>query len=266
LRLETALWPGDGVPDPAILIAAFHTAFSVIGLIVIMPFFDRFTNLVARMTPDRGPDFVRHLDPTVARVPAVAVEVARRSVMDIAAALIEKFRYMLHDPRRNAVLTMLLERADTGLDEVRRFLGGAVSPDAAHMERHLSVLHAVEHLERLVERLREWPAADAIGRTFREASELAPEVLSQAATWLQHPSADPGDVVEQCHALSQQVAELRRAQRENDLRAAAAGRMDADAALRRLDAMRWLDSSLYHIWRVVHHTATRESASQAAPD
>ena len=266
LRLETALWPGDGVPDPAILIAAFHTAFSVIGLIVIMPFFDRFTNLVARMTPDRGPDFVRHLDPTVARVPAVAVEVARRSVMDIAAALIEKFRYMLHDPRRNAVLTMLLERADTGLDEVRRFLGGAVSPDAAHMERHLSVLHAVEHLERLIERLREWPAADAIGRTFREASELAPEVLSQAATWLQHPSADPGDVVEQCHALSQQVAELRRAQRENDLRAAAAGRMDVDAALRRLDAMRWLDSSLYHIWRVVHHTATRESASQAAPD
>ena len=80
------------------------------------------------------------------------------------------------------------------------------------------------------------------------------------------PAADPGDVVEQCHALSRSVADRRRIQREQNLREAAAGRLDADVVLRRLDAMRWLDSSVYHVWRVVHHTATRTSGSQAAPE
>ena len=266
LRLEAALWPGDGNPDPALLIAAFHTAFSVIGLMVIMPFFGRFTRLVERIAPDRGPDFTRHLDPTVARVPAVAAEVARRSVMDIAAALCAQFRHMLHDSRRTATFTRLAERADQSLYEIRNFMGRATSPDAAHTEHHLSVLHAIEHMERLVERLREWPAPDAIGPEFRQVSALVPPVLERAEAWLGDPSADPGDVVEECHTLSRSIADQRRTQREANLRAAAAGRMDADVALRRLEAMRWLDSSIYHIWRAMHHTATRESGSQTEPE
>src|SRR5690606_5094816 len=133
------------------------------------------------------------------------------------------------------------------------------SPDAAHTEHHLSVLHAIEHLERLVERMREWPAAAAQGSVFREIAAEVPSVFKQAELWLHDPSADPGDLVERCHELSQAVAEARRAQREDNLRAAAAGRMDADLVLRRLDAMRWMDSAVYHVWRVVHHTATREA-------
>lgn len=266
LWLGSKLWPGGGPPDPTMLVAAFHTAFSLIGLLVIMPFFGQFTALVERIAPQRGPDFTKHLDPTVVRVPAVAAEVARRSVMDIAAALVEQFRHMLHDPRRTPALTTLIERADAGLDEVRRFLGKSTSPDAAHTEHHLSVLHAIEHLERLVERLREWPAQDAIGPDFRELASIAPEVLEQAEGWLRDPSANPGDVVERCHALSQRVAERRREQRDRNLREAAAGRMDADLALRRLDSMRWLDSSIYHVWRVVHHAATREAGGEAGPE
>ncbi len=265
LWLVTRLWPG-GVSDPALIIAAFHTSFSLVGLLVIMPFFGKFTELVTRIAPARGPDFTQHLDPTVARVPAVAAEVARRSVMDIAAALIEQFRVMLHDARRTHALTTLLERADTSLDEVRRFLAGSTSPDATHTEHHLSVLHATEHLERLVERMREWPPESAMGPDFREASSWAPEVLTQAEAWLHEHASEPGDVVERCHELSQRVAERRREQRERNLREAAAGRMDPDVALRRLDAMRWLDSSFYHIWRVVHHTATREAGGEAGPE
>ncbi|NLG61682.1 MAG: Na/Pi cotransporter family protein [Candidatus Cloacimonetes bacterium] len=252
-RIGAALWPGNGATDPAILIAAFHTAFSVIGVIVIMPFFSAFTHLIERFAPDRGPDFTRNLDPTVARVPAVAAEAARRSVLGIGIALIAKFRHMLHDPKRTAALTTLLERADTGLDEVRRFLSSATSPDPEHAEQHLGVLHAIEHLERLVDRLGEWPEPDAIGPDFRQAAAAASDVLMWLEDALQDPDADSAVIVERCHALSQRVADLRRAQRERELREAAAGRLDPDVALRRLDAMRWLDSSLYHIWRSTHH-------------
>lgn len=265
LWLGNRLWPG-GPPEPSLLLAAFHTSFSVIGLLVIMPVFGRFTALVARIAPDRGPDFTRYLDPTVARVPAVANEVARRSVMAIAAALVAQFRQMLHEPRPNGALAALVDRADTGLDEVRRFLAGATSPDPEDTEHHLSVLHAIEHLERLVERLRECPTNDAIGPDFRETAAFAPPVLLQVEAWLNDPRSDPGDLVERCQELSRCVAERRRTQRASKLRAAAAGQVDADLVLRRLDAMRWLDSAIYHIWRVVHHTVTRQGGSEPAPE
>jgi phosphate:Na+ symporter len=266
LRLEAGLWPGDGTPDPALLIAAFHTTFNVLGLVVLLPFFDPFTRLVARIAPDRGPDFTRHLDPTVARVPAVAAEAARRSVMDIAAALIGELDRMLGDTARPVALGTLLERADSGLDEVRRFLGRTASPDAEQIGHHLSVLHAMEHLERLIERLRDWPEPNAIGLDFRTAAAAALPVLARAESWLNEPADDPADVVEQCRALSKQVAMQRRAQRENDLRAAATGRLDADLTLGRLDAMRWLDTTIYHVWRALHHTATREAEARVEAD
>lgn len=264
LRLETALWPGGGMPDPALLIAAFHTTFNVLGLLVLLPFSRQFANLVIRIAPDRGPDFTRHLDPTVARVPAVAGEAARRVAMDVAAELIGIFRQMLGQPRRTAAMTALIDRADAGLDEVRRFLGTAGSPgDAEQTEHYLSVLHAVEHLERLIERLREWPEPPAIGPDYRTASASAPSVLGRAEAWLREPAEDAAETVAACSDLSQRVAAQRRAQRENDLRAAAAGRLDPDVTLRRLDAMRWLDSAIYHAWRALHHIATRRSDTQA---
>lgn len=264
LRLETTLWPGDGMPDPALLIAAFHTTFNVLGLLVLLPFWRQFADLVIRIAPDRGPDFTRHLDATVARVPAVAAEAARRAVMDVAASLIGMFRRMLIEPRRTPAMATLLDRADIGLDEIRRFLGRAGSaPDGARTEHHLSVLHATEHLERLIERLREWPEAASIGPDFRATSSAAPPVLMEAEAWLHEPSADGASVAERCAVLSKRVAAQRRSQRENDLRAAAAGELDADVALLRLDAMRWMDSAIYHIARAMHHIATRRSDAQA---
>jgi hypothetical protein len=64
------------------------------------------------------------------------------------------------------------------------------------------------------------------------------------------------DVVDTWRVLAAGIADRRRVQRSETLAAAAAGRLSADTALTRLEAMRWLDSSVYHVWRAVHHLQT----------
>lgn len=43
------------------------------------------------------------------------------------------------------------------------------------------------------------------------------------------------------------------ARREEILHRTATGEIGPDHALRLLEAMRWVDALLYHIWRAVHH-------------
>jgi phosphate:Na+ symporter len=259
LRAEVALWPGDGAPDPAMLVAAFHTTFNLIGIGVLAPFGAAFARLVIRLVPDDGPDFTRHLDPSVARVPEVAAEVARRTVMQVAAALFGALDDGLRRPGRAPAA--LLDRADHALADTRRFIARAQSHESgADPAHHLSVLHAIDHLDRLIERLRIPPHRDAVSPDFIAAATLLATALETASTWLAGaPGADPAQT---CRAVSGEVADRRRRQREDALRGAAAGHVDPDRALVRMEAMRWLDAVAYHVWRSLHHLVSREADSQ----
>lgn len=260
LRLDAWLVPGTD--DPALVIATFHTGFNLIGILVLAPFTTGFARLVTRIVPDSGPSFTRHLDPSVARTGAVAVEAARRTVMEVFASLLEVFAGALDRTRRNATGTALLDRTDDALAETRRFLALAQSSDeSTDQERHLALLHAIDHLDRLIERLRAPGHRDGFNEDLLASIERVRNSVPALLAWLHAP--DSPSPAERIGDLAGQLADQRREQRRIQLREAAAGRLDPDVALRRLDAMRWLDSSTYHVWRAIHHLATQRTDTQA---
>ena len=74
--------------DPVTLVAAFHTAYNVVGVAILLPLIGPFTRLIERIVPDRGSPFTRYLDPAaLAASPIVAVEAARRTVAHVLATL-----------------------------------------------------------------------------------------------------------------------------------------------------------------------------------
>jgi phosphate:Na+ symporter len=260
LRLDA--WMIPGTDDPALVIAAFHTGFNLIGVLVLMPLTRSFAGLVTRIVPESGDSFTRHLDPSVARIPAVAVEAARRTVLDVFASLLRVFMQWLDGNHRGTGTIGTLERADAALGETRRFLALAqASGDGMDQERHVAILHAIDHLDRLIERLLTTPPRVGVSLAFRDSREQVRSGLAAPAEWLvapdrPAPTADLG-------ALSDATAAQRRQQRDHELRDAAAGRVDPDVVMARLDAMRWLDSSTYHVWRAFHHLATQRADTQA---
>src|SRR5215813_7215309 len=59
--------------DGVTLLAAYHTAYNVVGVLVLLPLIDRFTRLVERILPERGSPLARCLDPSALATPIVAV-------------------------------------------------------------------------------------------------------------------------------------------------------------------------------------------------
>jgi phosphate:Na+ symporter len=267
LLLDRWLVAAHGASDQAVIIALFHTTFNLLGVLLLAPYVARFSAAVERLVPERGPVLTRHLDPSLATVPEVAVEAARRTTMEIAASLLGRLDALLATPGSRP-LPADLEPAHLALAETRHFLARVQTAQAAgEHERHLAVLHAIDHLERLVERLRATPGPAGIGPELAAAAADARHGLAPARAWLAGEdtadAAAAADAVARSEALTRDLAERRRVQRVLHLQAAADGELDPDIAMERLDAMRWLDSAAYHVSRLVHHLAARTADTQA---
>src|SRR5271170_126141 len=66
--------------DSTGLLAAYHTAYNVVGVAILLPLMGPFTRLIERLVPERGSAFTKYLDPAALRAPTVAVEAVRRTV------------------------------------------------------------------------------------------------------------------------------------------------------------------------------------------
>ena len=257
LALADSLADRVAADSDAVTIAAFHTAFNAIGVVLMAPWMARFARLVERLVPQRGPALTRRLDASVAIVAPVAVAAVRLTVSDILLAVIGTLRNVLRVGPGRAGVTALVDVADAVV-EARHFLGRVRSDPETPAEhaRHLGMLHALDHLGRL----RDACVEDGPPRTvWRDASlaEMVQEltaVLDATEQWLR--DGEPAGA-ERVRALAGALAEQRRGQREALLQAAARREVDPDAAAARLEAMRWLDRLAYHLARVVHHLVER---------
>ena len=73
--------------DGMTLLAAYHTAYNVVGVAVLLPATQWFTRIVERLLPSRQTALQRALDPSALASPVIAVESARRVVADVLATI-----------------------------------------------------------------------------------------------------------------------------------------------------------------------------------
>src|SRR5499426_1712020 len=66
--------------DGVTLLAAYHTAYNVVGVALLLPLIDRFTRFVERILPERASPLTRCLDPAALVTPLAAEEAVRLTV------------------------------------------------------------------------------------------------------------------------------------------------------------------------------------------
>jgi phosphate:Na+ symporter len=245
---------GEG--DPAVAIALFHTAFNILGVAVLFPFVGRFADLVERIVPEGVPTLTRNLHPAVVEVPAVAVEAARGAGMAVARELfhgaadaLESTGRRTPDPRGGQE-----ESPEEALQRIRAFLTEVPSAHGSGdlFRRHLSVLHAADHLDRFRRALEEDRWVDAamgarLAGVLREWNRASEE-------------EGPGPEADDLHALSETFSRARKRQRARILAEAVEGRHDPAETRRKVDGLLRLDRLAYHAWRAAFHLRA------AAPD
>ncbi len=250
--------------EPALVLAGFHSVFNLIGVLLFAPWTHSMAAWLERRIPERGAELTRRLTLRSKGIPSTVIEAARLTVADIYAEALGVARRLLEGETKAAILEARRDALQHALVAVREHLA-AVQTDpgsATDYRHHVAVLHAVDHLHRLVEAYGEEQnklAARSYDESAQMARELAKELVA-ARTWVGAQELGPAPDL---GLASRTVASARRAQRPRLLERAAAGELDSDVIERRLEALRWVDRIGYHCWRAMHHLMAADQEPEA---
>jgi phosphate:Na+ symporter len=260
LMLPAYLWllglaqHSAGLEPGAVSLAAFHTAFIALGVAIFLPFTRFFAHGIERLLPERGPRLTRHLDDSLLSAPTVALEAVRRTLSSAAVELVEAARRLLEGNAAALDEAQVAEVRDA-LDRTQRFLARIppVVEDEPLSGLHAAQLHALDHLMRLADRL---SLAARTPRTVTQAG-LEPavrpgrELLDLARLGLTgHP---PSGWRSTMRDLAGAIAALHHDERVAILRETAGGARDPLEAMATLDALRGMERTAHHVWRIGHY-------------
>ena len=249
----------------AVVLAAFHSGFTLLAALVVLPGVGRFSAVAERLIPERQASLTRRLDASVAELPAVAIEAIRRTLNDILLEMISvSRRVLLHEGARQDHINEIIN----GLKETRRFLATvpSLSTKGEQLAIRISLIHAWDHLNQLAVVVKSPPKPafpDAEAR-LKEPSGNLLQLLDSAERCLRGP--DPELSLGVVQSQSHKLAEHRRGERALLLEETAHVKVEPGAALRILKGLRWFDAIGYHTWRASHHLINQGSTDSVADE
>ena len=269
--------------DGVTLLAAYHTAYNVVGVAILLPLIDRFTRFVERILPERASPLTRCLDPAALETPIAAEEAVRRTVArslgTMCGSIGEALTATNHGtPVRAGKEAVSMTEASNALRQAREFMSEASAPPESgeEQERLTSTLHALDHASRLAEvagekgELRSVPsgsedvrAAELCAEAMRNAVLIAGEVGALPDGPDQAAAVEPLDgekevagngapteqAMLQLEHCAITLSELQRAHRKATLSSVAGGAVSANEAIARVDTVRRLEALARHAWR-----------------
>lgn len=281
---------GSSAIDGVTLLAAYHTAYNVVGVAVLLPAVGWFTRLVERLLPDRTSPLTGSLDPAALATPIAAVEAVRRTVARAIESICETVNAAVTAPPDTGAANPekdagSAKEAAEALEKALEFMSDVSGPPETNEEqrRVTSTLHALDHATRLAEiggeavlrttkggpedtRAAEL-CADAMQNAAAVASEVAgqPTALDRTASIKTQPKspASAAATFEASPALirleksAKALGELRLVHRSATLRAVATGALTADEAIVRVEAVARFEALARHAWRSAAHLVGR---------
>lgn len=257
LFLRVIGWLGEYARlDPgATSLAAFHTLFIAVGVVLVLPFVPRFARLVERLLPEKGELVTQRLDDSLLSIPAVALEASQRALEQVTLELLQAYGGMLSGTNTGAYVAQLV-RAEPLLNETYDFVSRIELPagDAPGVGQRVAQLHAIDHLLRLRNRLHDLAQAriDLAEPGYQWAMQHSRDIVHHARLGLEQ--ADPQAWLSQLEASATDLSDSSR-QMRHEMLSIASGPDALASALQRTDIFRAMDRMGSHVWRACHYLA-----------
>lgn len=241
-----------GENGDAIAIAMFHTLFNLFGVVILLPLVGRFSRLIERMLPERRSSMLAHLDPRIRETPSVAPEAARRTLLEATAIIARECAGVVGGQR--AIAARELDAAGHAVREAAGFLAQTAGDGGgAHVASRVAVMHAIDHLGRWIETLREVPRSSGEEFAGDELRLLRAEACVRIGEIQRWGMGERGIDLEAIERLSKGIANTRTRTRDAILERTATGLASPEQAASWIEELKWLDRLMYHAWRAVTH-------------
>ncbi len=242
------------VSEPELVLVGFHTFFNIVGVTIAVNFARQLASLMVRLVPMKPVPFARRLDRSLLESPAAALDALGTTLADLSATTFETIQRLISSTDRRGIEARLAQVREA-LSETRNYVESVrTSTDEGWTyQRHLSAMHVIDHLDRLVDRCADterWPPLRYDQQLEAIARKLGPAADEVRKALVQGEQSVAEDNLEAVWRLVQDEC---RDYRGRALEQVAMGAFDAAEGAVRLDAARGLRRVAYHMWRIAHH-------------
>jgi phosphate:Na+ symporter len=246
--------------DEVIIVAAFHTSFSIIGACIFIPLIHQVNDLICKFLPEKKSDVLAILDESNLDITSVAIiaaeKVAYQSLIQMFKILYRAFQDGVNVSQKE------LQQLDEVIEHLESYLEKIVVPEYQQDKQRLTyLLRIMVYIHVLRSDLEGIPYALVI-RTQPQIYQVALDflnILDHYAT-----SLELLENTEKVESFKQELANLkqwtdehRAALRENMMQYATLNRLNAAKSLKLLAAKRWLDRLIAHTKRLSKVLADR---------
>lgn len=236
---------GQNIEQSAeIALVAFHSAFNLAAVVVMLPFVHLFARFIEFLVPDRGETPTLRLDPLLLREPSVALHAALPQLKLQRDLVCEQLALLLRGERADRERLAELQH---NLDHLHKFLDALdLKPDQARLWHTLAaMMHGMDHLQRLHERCDEEPERGITACTMK----LLRSPLDSLRQYLQAAYPDPAALEAEYYRLEQQRTRIRQAVIADMV----SGDLEVEEGTDQLEALRWLVRVSKHLSRIDSH-------------
>lgn len=245
-----------GIQPSAVVLAAFHTFFIMVGALIFLPFTRHFARLVERLLPAKESFQMQHLDDSLLGMPDIALEASQRSLEHIARTLFGIHQQILQQ-QTPSIRPGFFSHMHQALEELFSFISRnqVEAADEKLSQQRIAQLHAVDHLIRFNIRTQS---------AYEHLDTLDPAALSLTSDYslpqidyalkYEQNSEEEGVWLDKIKTDAQRIRELTSDSRRDLLKHP--DRVSTTRSiLAKTETLRWLERSSHHIWRVCNYLA-----------
>ena len=247
------LFPTILTTNSEIALVAFHTFFNILGISLILPFTDKFAQLIKRLIPHKSDKFTGELNEVYLKYPRKALLSVQLSIYGEIKILYTHILGFLENKEDNKAD---LNQLQIELDKTHRYLDqiSLQSRNKVLWERSVEMFHTLDHLQRLHERCdEEEDRAQTLKDTkiFKKERKLLIDTIEnmidamESKKW--HKMFINSKKLE--HFLDKEIQTLR----EDIMEKMASGAIDVPEGTEYLESIRWLIRVTNHLVRISIH-------------
>lgn len=253
-------------------LAAFHTLFIAVGVIVFLPHAHWCARQIERLLPERSDLPTRLLDESQWQVPVLALTSSHHALRATTAHLLQTLAQVFartpgEAPLPRQLASDDLASIDRALDDLQSYLSHIPFEEKNDdLAKHrLYQMHTLDHLLRLYGRAQQLPDLLTMHGTveFQAARQVFAGMLTSVVEHLTSTESLHHIKVEELARQHGQIADLRQQARHDVMVQTATGQREPGQALQTLDGMLWLERTAHHVWRICHYLQADEAVQES---
>ena len=237
--------------DQALSLAAFHTAFNILGVLIFMPLRQQMAWVAETLITESKPSLTRQLNTGLIAIPSLAIDTAKQIIQNCILITLQNAASRLRGEESDIPLRFLKE-VQAANEDVAAFISKLPSASGDELSRLNDLLHALDHCNQCAEEAIQPEILEARQRVpelHRRSDYLANLFLLGAQALSDDMPPYPSDIAEQLSHAIQYSADARPAILQSTLNK----QLDLSDALYGLNAQRRLESLTLHAVRALYY-------------